>query len=207
VTPLVAEVGQGRRVARRKMRMNEFVHRRQYQGRTITHTWVGEAAGVPARVHTLAFTADGEILLVGGAPGGAEWWLPGGGIEVGESPEAALARELREEAAATVEALRPLGAQRVDDPGTGSELRAFYWTRVTLADEYAPEHEVAQRRLVGPDAFLDALSWGRRGPMAARLLDRALAIERELRAPSEAPADTRDGPTGRDRGAGQWQPS
>lgn len=167
--------------------MDELIHHREYQGRMITHTWVGDADGVPARVHTLAFTAAGDILLVGGGSGDAELWLPGGGIEVGESPEEALARELLEEAAASIEAMRPLGSQRVDDPATGSEFHALYWSRVTLADAYVPEHEVAERRLVRPDEFLDALSWGRRDPKAALLLDRALAIERELRGPAMPP--------------------
>jgi ADP-ribose pyrophosphatase YjhB (NUDIX family) len=174
------------------MSMEEHVHYREYQGRTIRHAWVGDADVVPARVHALAFVADGTILLVGatpGASGGAELWLPGGGIEAGETPEEALARELREEAAATVEALRPLGSQRVDDPVAGSEFRAFYWSRVALADAYAPEHDVTERRLVQPDQFLDALSWGRRTPMAALLLDRALAIERDLRGPAELTGD------------------
>ena len=152
------------------------VHRRQYQGRTITHTWVGDADVAPARVHALAFTAGGAILLVGAAPDEG-FWLPGGGIEPGESAAEALARELLEETAATVVALRPIGSQRVDDPVTGSEFHAFYWARVTLADAYAPTHEVTVRRLVRPDRFLDALSWGRTD-MAAWVLDRALAVER-----------------------------
>jgi hypothetical protein len=67
----------------------------------------------------------------------------------------------------------------VDYPETGSEFHTFYWSRVTLADEFVPEHEVTERRLVRPEEFLDALSWGRSDPKAALLLERALAVERE----------------------------
>jgi 8-oxo-dGTP diphosphatase len=152
------------------------VHRRRYQGRTITHTWVGDAAVAPARVHALAFTAEGAMLLVGAAPEDG-LWLPGGGIEPGESAADALARELLEETAATLVALRAIGSQRVDDPLSVSAFHAFYWARVALSDDYAPAHEVTERRLVRPDQFLATLSWGGTG-MAALVLDRALAVER-----------------------------
>src|SRR5437868_1164490 len=128
--------------------MDELVYHWEHEGRRITFAWVGDDEVTPSRVYALAFTGDGTILLVGDGVGDAGLWLPGGGIEAGESSASALARELLEEAAASVRALRPIGSQRVDDPARGSEFHAFYWCRVTLADDYAPEHEVTERRLV-----------------------------------------------------------
>jgi len=43
-----------------------------------------------------------------------KYWLPGGGIEEGEAPEDALIGELAEEAAATVQTMKRIGAQRVE---------------------------------------------------------------------------------------------
>jgi len=154
-------------------------HQWRNQGRTITFSWVGDSDVAPSRVYALAFTENGDMLLVGGSPGDPEFWLPGGGLEHNETPEAALARELAEEAAAAIVGLRRIGSQRVDDPWTGSQYHAFYWCRVTLAEEFVPRHEVTQRRLVSPEEFLDTLFWGRNDPKAAMLLGRAVEIERE----------------------------
>jgi len=82
--------------------LDDFPHGWQHNGRTVTFTWVGDKDVRVTRVYALAFTPDGKLLLVGGGPGGPDYWLPGGGIEDGETPESALIRELFEEAAATV---------------------------------------------------------------------------------------------------------
>jgi ADP-ribose pyrophosphatase YjhB (NUDIX family) len=156
---------------------NRFAHRWQYQNRTITFSWMGAADVNPSRVYALAFTVDHRLLLVSDGAGDPQFWLPGGGIENGETPADALVRELTEEAAATILDLKRLGTQRVDDPQKGTEFHDFYWCRVSLAEEFVPMHEVKLRRLVTPDDFLDTLFWGRDDPKAAMLLELALRID------------------------------
>lgn len=64
----------------------EYTHRLNLQGREVTLTWVGQIASEPARVYGLAFTSQHEILLVSGGSDDPYRWLPGGGIEHGETP-------------------------------------------------------------------------------------------------------------------------
>ncbi|MGI6608946.1 MAG: NUDIX hydrolase [Limnochordia bacterium] len=156
---------------------DEFIYQWEYNGRTITFSWVGNVDVVPSRVYALAFSAEGRMLLVGGGPDDPDFWLPGGGIEEGETPEEALIRELSEEAAATVQRMKIIGAQRVDDSDGACEYHAFFWCRVTLADEFIPQYEVVERRLVDPKYFLDTLFWGRSDPKAEMLFETALKLE------------------------------
>ena len=116
-------------------------------------------------------------MLVGGGPGDAGYWLPGGAIEDGETPESALVRELAEEAGVTIHEAERLGVQRAADSAGTSEYQAFYWCRVTLADDFLPQSEVSERKVVAPKDFLDTLFWGREDPKAAMLLERALRLE------------------------------
>lgn len=188
--------------------MENSVHKWEYQGRTITFTWMGDIDVPLTRVYALAFTDDGRILLVGTFQGESEYWLPGGGIEAGESPVEALRRELMEEAAATVNALKRIGVQRVHDPlmvrakrnreadhtlgqaseeleaagpdSNGNEYQGFYWCRISMAEKFIPETEVTERRLVSTDSFLEQLSWGRRDPKAALLLELAKQFEQQF---------------------------
>ena len=140
--------------------MIERVHTWKHEGRSTTFTWVGDNPGiVPARVYALAFTDQGEILLVGTGPeeDPGLWWLPGGGVEEGESAEQALLRELDEEAGAAVEDSEFLGYQRVDDPIEGRSHIGMYWCRVTVSAAFVPCCEVTRNLLVGPERFLDHL--------------------------------------------------
>ncbi|WP_313931871.1 (deoxy)nucleoside triphosphate pyrophosphohydrolase [Sphingomonas sp. BAUL-RG-20F-R05-02] len=72
-----------------------------------------DEAGVLLVVAAALIEADGRVLMQRRPPGKAHaglWEFPGGKVELGEAPEAALARELREELGITVAAadLAPL---------------------------------------------------------------------------------------------------
>jgi 8-oxo-dGTP pyrophosphatase MutT (NUDIX family) len=155
---------------------DDYVHHWEYEGRVITMAWVGDEDVPVSRAYALAFDPDGRMLLVGGPPVPG-CWLPGGGMEPGETEEEALRREFLEEAGATIMDLVRLGAQRSEAPGRGVDHQSFYWCRITMPDDFVPQHEVTECHLVRPDEFLDTLFWGRTDPKAAMLLERALEIE------------------------------
>lgn len=56
------------------------------------------------RVRLVLENEYGEVLLVKPWPGSNRWGFPGGGIDRGEAPEDAAARELREETGINVDA-------------------------------------------------------------------------------------------------------
>lgn len=123
------------------------------------------------------FTSDGLVAMV--TSDGCYWGFPGGTVEPGESVEAALVREVAEEACARVLRHRYLACQHVADPlnpdGVPSYYQTRWWARIAL-DPWQPRHEMIARRMVAPDQVLPTLSW-RRKDYARRLLDLALQAD------------------------------
>lgn len=159
------------------------VQRSEWAGRPLTVTWLPPPFHPPrdltTQVSALCCTVDGRIVLVTGD--GGEWGLPGGRPEGGETLEAALAREVWEEARAVVTRCAYLGSQRVDDPhaprGPTRYYQARFWARVEPRP-FVAEWETTAWRLVPPDQFLATLAWGW-APIAAILLEEGLLADRQ----------------------------
>jgi hypothetical protein len=86
-------------------------------GRRYRVTWFDPPFRPPLNATSQAlgicFTGDRRIVLV--TWDDEHWSLPGGSLEVGETVEQALAREVREEACAHVVRHRYIGCQRVEE--------------------------------------------------------------------------------------------
>jgi ADP-ribose pyrophosphatase YjhB (NUDIX family) len=126
----------------------------------------------------LCFTDDGRVVLI---EQGGYWSLPGGTVEPGEALAETLAREVREEACATVLASKYLASQLVSattDPA-GRHYQARWWARVRL-ERWDARFETTARRLVDPAELVSEISWTQTG-ILQRLLVLALAADAEHR--------------------------
>ena len=95
---------------------------------------IAVAAGVVCR--------EGRIMICQRKPGGHQplkWEFPGGKLEAGESPEAGLERELREELAIETRTGRVLDALRLDDRNGGDLLMLFYESEIVRGEPQTVE--------------------------------------------------------------------
>lgn len=93
------------------------------------------------RVRALPVTPDGRLLTIRRVRPGQDpyWVLPGGGVEDGETLEATLARELREEIAATASIHSLLHILSHDDGHQYFYLTRLHTWSAQAADRTGPE--------------------------------------------------------------------
>jgi 8-oxo-dGTP pyrophosphatase MutT (NUDIX family) len=117
---------------------------------------------------------DGSLLLTrisehGYPPG---WWaLPGGGVDQGEAPAAALVRELHEETGLTPSVVRLVDVHDVHTvaPGRGDQYEDYHGIHLLYAVDVSRDQAP---RVIERDGTTDAVRWVR----LAELADQELAL-------------------------------
>jgi len=121
----------------------------------------------PYGIHAVCFTKDKQALFFKHIDGYNS--LPGGGMNAGETPTKALAREVMEEAAAKVmesDCIGYIKSWPIDDPGRMTyALR--YWARVRVLDKKIkdPSKKSIGRVLASLENAAEVLGWGDRGKL------------------------------------------
>ena len=103
----------------------------------------------------LVLDDEGRILLARRArePDASKWDLPGGFLEEGEDPRAALRRELNEETGLEVEpvAFFDVVVDRYGDGDDAQHTLNLYWTCRIVSGEPEAADDVAELRWFAPD--------------------------------------------------------
>lgn len=111
------------------------------------------------------------------------WDIPGGHVELGETPEDTARRELYEETGATVGPLQVLGYDKFVIRGTVPDgyrypapvsYQLFYWARVIALGPFMSTKEALERKLFSPEDAQD-VAWVQTNP---ELYAAALALAR-----------------------------
>ena len=115
--------------------------------------------------HCLAFDDEGRIVLAEHVD--RRWTIPGGHLEPGETPEAAMHREAAEEAGAVVrdpevlavERIERLSGDPVDARYTNPSFQVFYGARLVSLGAPTALEECSSSRLFTPEEARRTPGW------------------------------------------------
>ena len=123
--------------------MSEWRIRLEPFTRPLFFAWVRLTRGMTLGVRGAVFDAQGRVLLVRHTYVRG-WWLPGGGVERGQTAEAAVIRELHEEAGVIVEGRPKLVSIHSNEVRfRGDHVLIYRVDRFTLT-ERAHQTEIAE---------------------------------------------------------------
>jgi ADP-ribose pyrophosphatase YjhB (NUDIX family) len=119
-------------------------------------TYTNQIADLPAKEllsSVFLFALDGsKILAIINERG---WDIPGGHIELGESPDEALIREVKEEGGAIFANPRLFAIVGSDDAGHYKDkVMLFYVTNEFTLGEFVPSHDAFGREVIEIEEFL-----------------------------------------------------
>jgi len=116
--------------------------------------WSRISRGKTLGVRVLAVDGEGRVLLVRHTylPG---WWLPGGGVDRGETLEAAAVRELREEAGLIARGRPTLVSAHSNERFFPGDHVFLYRVDAWEAGERKPSQEIAEVGFFALDALPD----------------------------------------------------
>ncbi len=119
---------------------------------------------------------EGKMLVVHNKN---SWGLVGGGLEVGETYEECLKREIEEESNMKVVSFAPIGYQEVQL----ADNMIYQLRYACLIEPYGefisdPDGDVTEIKLIDPLFYKEFFDWGEIGE---RIIARALELKNELR--------------------------
>jgi len=157
----------------------------RHDGKTYQFTWINDSDVDKyqpcTQAYGICFDKEGRILVIDNK---GLISIPGGTPEAGETPMAALKRELVEEADITVSRVIPLGVQRVGEADQPDKPPYYQYRFVCLIDEIMPQTPDPDNGITHPRFFYPSeeitqyVKWGTPGD--AMFAD-AIRIFREIK--------------------------
>ncbi|MFZ2151975.1 MAG: NUDIX hydrolase [Minisyncoccia bacterium] len=134
--------------------------------------------GVRTIQHVHAYCFYQNKIVIVWSPNKNCWTLPGGGIEVGETIEDAVIREVEEESNMKVLKQMLLGVQDIfEGENIVSQTRSLCIVEPHGPFVFDPDGDITQIKLVDPSELKQYVDWGEIGD---HLLERALKMVRKM---------------------------